>query len=416
MNDVDPVLGHLPMAKITRPQVSALRNKLIQDGRESAARAALVPLRVIYRNAIHEGILNGEYNPTAEVGIPTCDSKRERHASVAEAYALLEALEPHERAIWATAFFSSLRSGELRGLQVEDVDAEHNIIHVERGWDRSDGPIDPKNKDSKREVEYLPQLNDFLIPHLAGVSSAPGTPVFNKASTTPDGRKRRRRGSSTCIATMVNDEVCGRAIYSGEYCEAHYKDSCAGEPFHVVKRQAKRGEEVTCRGPECINAKARDGLCLAHHKQQERGRPLTPLRTATSSEARLRFDPVVLQKNADRRWEAAGLERICLHECRHTYCSKVGEDIVSYADLVAVKKMTGHSAKSRTYESTYMHPSTTTREAIVRRSAERIDRERAQPALPRARASAVAADFTLDPGEVAEGATAGQNAPHHSRS
>jgi integrase len=33
------------------------------------------------------------------------------------------------------------------------------------------------------------------------------------------------------------------------------------------------------------------------------------------------FDPSKLTKRADRAWRNAGLERITLHECRHTFAS-----------------------------------------------------------------------------------------------
>jgi hypothetical protein len=44
--------------------------------------------------------------------------KRERVATSAEAHALIAALPPSERALWAAAFFAGLRMGELRAALV----------------------------------------------------------------------------------------------------------------------------------------------------------------------------------------------------------------------------------------------------------------------------------------------------------
>ena len=60
--------------------------------------------------------------------------------------ALLAALPDRDRAIWATALYAGLRLGELQALNWNDIDLEHNLIHVQRSWDRQAGFIAPKSR------------------------------------------------------------------------------------------------------------------------------------------------------------------------------------------------------------------------------------------------------------------------------
>jgi hypothetical protein len=50
--------------------------------------------------------------------MPQGTGKRERVATPAEVHALIAALPPSERALWAAAFFAGLRMGERRGALV----------------------------------------------------------------------------------------------------------------------------------------------------------------------------------------------------------------------------------------------------------------------------------------------------------
>jgi hypothetical protein len=44
-----------------------------------------------------------------------------------------------------------------------NVDLERNLIHVEHGWDRVDGSIDPKSRAGFRDVPIIPQLRERLV-------------------------------------------------------------------------------------------------------------------------------------------------------------------------------------------------------------------------------------------------------------
>jgi integrase len=73
-----------------------------------------MPLRAIYRQAL--ALDEVALNPTSGVQLPAVRGKRERIASPAEPERLITALPQRDRAIWATAMYAGLRSGELQAL------------------------------------------------------------------------------------------------------------------------------------------------------------------------------------------------------------------------------------------------------------------------------------------------------------
>ncbi|MEZ5078190.1 MAG: tyrosine-type recombinase/integrase [Solirubrobacterales bacterium] len=121
----------------------------------------LNPIQAYYRRAIDRDELT--YNPSERIDLPIGHSKRpKRIASREEAAALLDALDPVDRLVWATAFYAGLRRGELQALRVCDLDFEANVIAVERGWDQVEGVIEPKSAAGRRTVPLLAVLRDYL--------------------------------------------------------------------------------------------------------------------------------------------------------------------------------------------------------------------------------------------------------------
>lgn len=59
------------------------------------------------------------------------------------------------------------------------------------------------------------------------------------------------------------------------------------------------------------------------------------------------FDPSKLTKRADRAWKAAELERITLHECRHTFASLM---IAAGVNAKALQSFMGHANISITLD------------------------------------------------------------------
>jgi integrase len=128
---------------------------------QSTIRNALLPLRAIYRRALQRGEVAA--NPTLKLALPAVRSHRERVPRADEAAALLAALPAGERGLWATALYAGLRMGELQALDWADIDLDHNLIRVERSWDRQTGYIEPKSRAGKRRAPVTQTLRAHLL-------------------------------------------------------------------------------------------------------------------------------------------------------------------------------------------------------------------------------------------------------------
>jgi integrase len=89
-----------------------------------------------------------------------------------------------DRALWATAFYAGLRRGELAGLRWEDVDLDASLLHVRRGWDYQEGPIEPKSQAGVRSVPLCRTLRAQLLEHRLRSGRSEGL-VFGRTSTRP---------------------------------------------------------------------------------------------------------------------------------------------------------------------------------------------------------------------------------------
>jgi integrase len=175
-----PEFGGVRLAELTRADVQALADRLIRLGvSASTVRNALMPLRAICRRALVRGDLNE--NPTRDLELPAVHGGRDRIAEPREATALLNALEPGDRPLWATAFYAGLRRGELQALRWSDIDARKGVIHVRRSWDRVAGVIEPKSAAGLRSVPIPIALRSLLsAPEDAGNGF-----VFGRAPAVP---------------------------------------------------------------------------------------------------------------------------------------------------------------------------------------------------------------------------------------
>jgi integrase len=89
-----------------------------------------------------------------------------------------------DRALWATAFLTGLRRGELMALRWSDVDlSPGGVVSVERGWDAKAGPITPKSG-SRRTVPILATLRLHLLEHRIRSGRSEGL-VFGRTATVP---------------------------------------------------------------------------------------------------------------------------------------------------------------------------------------------------------------------------------------
>jgi integrase len=172
-----PELGHLRLSTVTRASVQDLVDELVASGLSpSTVRNAVLPLRAIYRRALARSEVL--VNPTLGLSLPAARGRRDRIAHPAEAKALLDALPPEDRPVWATALYAGLRRGEIRGLRWSDVDFDRGLVRVEQSWDDKEGPIEPKSRAGRRRVPLPKPLRSQLAAHRLRSRGSEGELVF----------------------------------------------------------------------------------------------------------------------------------------------------------------------------------------------------------------------------------------------
>lgn len=161
-----PEFGRCKLSALRRNDVQDYVDRLDAEGASaSMIRNTLDPLRVIYRRAINRDEVT--IDPTVRLELPADRGRRDHVATPVQAAALIDALPVEDRALWATAFYTGMRRGELRGLMWSDVDlsGSQGWISVLRGWDDKQGPIAAKTAAGEREIPIIPALRGYLEDH-----------------------------------------------------------------------------------------------------------------------------------------------------------------------------------------------------------------------------------------------------------
>jgi integrase len=179
-----PALGHLKLSAVGRNDIQDLADRLSSAGlAASTVRNAILPLRAIYRRATARQDI--ALNPTLGLALPAVRGRRDRVARPHEAAQLIAAAPPGDRAVWATALYAGLRRGELQALDWQQIDLDHGLIHVERGWDREQGPIEPKSRAGRRRVPIPTTLRRQLQAHRLHQGRGATGLAFGRTPTLP---------------------------------------------------------------------------------------------------------------------------------------------------------------------------------------------------------------------------------------
>ena len=160
-----PELGAHRLSEIQRRDLQRLADEMLADRRDpSTIRNVIMPLRVIFRRALEDGVV--AVNHCEKLRLPAVRASRDRIASAYEAQRLLATLLERDRALWATAMYAGLRRGELMALRVEDVDLAAGVIRVERSYDPKEREfVETKSKAGRRTVPIPAVLRDYLVEH-----------------------------------------------------------------------------------------------------------------------------------------------------------------------------------------------------------------------------------------------------------
>ncbi len=188
---ISPVIGHRPMASITRHDVEDIRDDLDRaiaawkklgrstgtQGREISGKTAMniwSALTSSFKAATSSKrrdlrVLEGRPNPCVGVEPPgdkgSRQSRRKTFIYPREAAVLLasEDVALEWREIYAIALYTYLRPGELRVLTHADVRLDVGHIEVTKAWDYLDGKIKPpKSRNGVRRVPIDPALRPLL--------------------------------------------------------------------------------------------------------------------------------------------------------------------------------------------------------------------------------------------------------------
>jgi integrase len=159
-----PEFGAKKLTTISFTMLQDFADQLSAKGLSpSTVRNTLLPIRAIYRRAHARGEGRDQLNPQTQP--PRLRGRRDRIAAPTEVAPLLDALDPGDRAIYATALYAGLRAGELQALQWEDIDLDANLINVRRGWDARAGFIAPKSRAGERRIPITQTLRRELLTH-----------------------------------------------------------------------------------------------------------------------------------------------------------------------------------------------------------------------------------------------------------
>ncbi|GAA2728634.1 site-specific integrase [Actinocorallia aurantiaca] len=170
-----PFLGGLGVAEIKEPHVRRWRKKLVDEGTGEATIAkAYRLLKAIMNTAVGDGLV--KRNPCQIKGGGAENAPERPILSIAEVYALADAIEPRFRALVLLTVFANLRWGEAVALRRKDLDLDARLVRIERtlvevaGSPLHFGP--PKTDAGTRRLPVPEVIVDELRSHLEQYAQA----------------------------------------------------------------------------------------------------------------------------------------------------------------------------------------------------------------------------------------------------
>lgn len=167
-NRVSPTFGRKRLARLQRPELQRWADELIAEG---LAASTVTNIVASLRALLGWGELHGwvHLNPCDGLRLPTGGEARDRIASPAEAAALIQAMQPTDRAAMGFAVYAGLRLGELLALDVSAVDLDGGWVHVRRSWDPGAKQFVPTKSRKPRKVPIIDRLAALLVDHLVSL-------------------------------------------------------------------------------------------------------------------------------------------------------------------------------------------------------------------------------------------------------
>ncbi|MFF9146169.1 tyrosine-type recombinase/integrase [Streptomyces sp. NPDC014861] len=172
---IKPAFGAGTLAAITTPRVRAWRTALLDSGvGEPTVVKAYQLLRAILNTAVDDELIRR--NPCRIKGADHYDVPERPVLTVAEVYAVADAIQPRYRALVLLAAFTTLRFGELASLRRRDLDLSRCVVLVRRAQSElQNGKLAdkaPKSAAGVRPVAFPAELVPELTHHLERFAAA----------------------------------------------------------------------------------------------------------------------------------------------------------------------------------------------------------------------------------------------------
>jgi integrase len=157
-----PHIGATKLSQLTKPQVVALREKLLETTSAATAKRAIRGLSMLLSAAMEAGLVGQnvasgvkvEQPPQARAAIPP----RSHIVAMFEAADELAETEPALPCMLRLAAFTGMRSSELRGLCWHDIDLAAGTVAVSRRADRWNMLGLPKSAAGSRTIPIGPAM------------------------------------------------------------------------------------------------------------------------------------------------------------------------------------------------------------------------------------------------------------------
>jgi len=185
---IAPHFENVTVAEVTLARVRRWRKKLLDSGvSEITAAKAYRLLRAVFNTAVDDGLVRR--NPCHVKGADKEHSPERPVLTVAQVYALADAVGPRYRALILLATFASLRWAELAALRPEDIDLDACTVRVTRQLYYQEAGYSftpPKSRAGRRVVAFPTLIVSDLRTHLEALPD--GAPL---AFTSPAGSPLR---------------------------------------------------------------------------------------------------------------------------------------------------------------------------------------------------------------------------------
>lgn len=155
-----PYFGKRALDTIKPSDLAKWQNELLKERSAKTVKSIRTVFQTILEDAMMDDLI--KINPFSKVKSPILSEVRDKKPFLAsEMFAIIDSMPEHIKCFFAIGFFTGMRTGEIIGLQWQDIDWNEKIIKVRRSR-RQGLETKPKTKNSIRDVEMI----DALLPYL----------------------------------------------------------------------------------------------------------------------------------------------------------------------------------------------------------------------------------------------------------